>query len=275
MKGKIKNLIVIKIGGSTLGESDTALEDIVELQKRGLPIIVVHGGGKIITHWLSRLGVPTQFVHGERVTDKSGLEVVTAVLAGIVNKELVALINRLGGKAAGISGVDGASLQGIIKAPELGYVGTLIAVDTGLLGLLLANGFVPVVSSISFNIGENSGQAHSLLNVNADAAAGELASTMEAGKLIFLTDISGICDSSGNVISRISVDEAEALMKTGIASGGMIPKIRAAIRALEGCNLTRIIDGRVPHVLLKELEGNEGGTTIISNSDKKLKTEVI
>jgi acetylglutamate kinase len=267
MKAKGKNIIIVKIGGSTLGQNDTTLQDIVAIQKKGLPLIVVHGGGKIVTDWLARMGTPTRFVQGERVTDRASLEITTAVLSGIVNKELVASINRLGGKAAGVSGVDGALLQGSIKAPELGYVGTLVAVNTALLETLMAGGFIPVVSSISLNSDGNPDTAPLLLNVNADIAAGEIAAVLEAEKLIFLTDMGGICDKSGNVISRISASDAEALTGAGVASGGMIPKIRAAIRALNVCASARIIDGRQPHALLKEIEGGEGGTTIIANTD--------
>ena len=262
MNKKFKNLIVVKIGGSTLGQHDTTLQDIVELQKKGFALVIVHGGGKTITEWFSRLGETTQFVGGERVTDRAGLELVTAVLSGIVNKELVASINRIGGKAVGISGVDGALLQGDIKTPELGYVGTLVKVDTELIEVLLASGFVPIVSSISLNSIRSESSDPLLLNVNADIAAGELAAALEADKLVFLTDVAGICDRSGNVASIISVNEAEELMATKVASGGMIPKIRAGIRSLEKCSLTRIIDGRQSHALLRELESNEGGTTI-------------
>lgn len=255
-------LIVIKIGGSTLGQHDTTLEDIVQLQKNNVPVVVVHGGGKIITEWLAKLGAATQFVKGERVTDKTGLEVTNAVLSGVVNKELVASINSLGGKAAGLCGVDGSLFQGRIKSPELGYVGEIVKVDTALVAALLAAGFVPVIASISLNTFDRPEGAPALLNVNADTAAGEIAAALGAAKLIFLTDIAGVCDKSGKVIASLSSSEAEAAIASGVASGGMIPKIRAAIRALSRGRQTRIIDGRVPHALLRELESSQGGTTI-------------
>jgi acetylglutamate kinase len=258
----MKNLIVVKIGGSTLGQHDTSMSDLVELQKRGIPVVVIHGGGKIITEWLAKQGAATQFVQGERVTDKVGLEVVTAVLAGLVNKELVAMINSLGGKAIGISGVDGALLQGKIKDPQLGYVGMLVKVNAELLEVLLKAGYLPVISSISYNAFEKQEKAPLLLNVNADTAAGDIAAVMKAEKLIFLTDIAGVCDKSGKVISQMNAGEAEAVIASGTASGGMIPKIRAGIRALDGASGTRIIDGRQPHALLHEIEKGEGGTAI-------------
>ncbi len=258
----MKNLLVVKIGGSTLGQHDTTMEDLVGLQNKGVPVVVVHGGGKIVTDWLSKQGAATQFVQGERVTDKVGLDVVTAVLAGLVNKDLVATLNALGGRAIGISGVDGSLLQGKIKNPDLGYVGTLTNVNTGLLEVLLKAGYMPVVSSISINQSEKPGKSPLLLNVNADTAAGEIAAAMRAEKLVFLTDIAGVCDKSGNVLAKLTVAEAEALTASGVASGGMIPKIRAGIRALDNGKTTRIIDGRQPHALLHELEAAEGGTTI-------------
>jgi acetylglutamate kinase len=258
-----RKLIVVKIGGSTLGEHDTTLEDIVQLQKNSAAVVVVHGGGKIITEWLAKLGAATQFVKGERVTDRAGLEVTNAVLSGVVNKELVASINCMGGRAVGLCGVDGSLLQGRIKSPELGYVGEIVEVDTSSVEGLLAYGFVPIISSISLNTFERPEGAPALLNVNADTAAGEIAAALKAAKLIFLTDIAGVCDKSGRVISSLNSREAEAVIASGVASGGMIPKIRAAIRALSRARETRIIDGRTPHALLRELESSQGGTTII------------
>jgi acetylglutamate kinase len=262
MKNKLNKTIVVKIGGSTLGQHDTTLEDIVELQKRGNTVVVVHGGGKIITEWLTKQGASTQFIQGERVTDKVGLEITNAVLSGVVNKDLVASINSRGGKAIGISGADGSMLQGRIKSPELGYVGIIDKVDIAPLKSLSDAGYVPVVSSVSINTFPKPGDSTLLLNVNADTAAGEIAAALGAEKLIFLTDISGVCDKSGKVISRMTASEAENSITSGVASGGMIPKIRAGIRALESSKYTRIIDGRQPHALLNEIDHSEGGTTI-------------
>ena len=238
------------------------MEDLVELQRRGVPVVVVHGGGKVVTDWLAKQGAGTRFIQGERVTDQVGLEVVTAVLAGLVNKELVASLTKLGGKAAGISGVDGALLQGKVKNPDLGYVGITVGVNSELLKTLIKGGFIPVVSPISYNCSGEQDCMPLLLNVNADTVAGDIAAEMDADKLVFLTDIAGVCDKSEQVLAKLTPKEAEALMASGVASGGMIPKIRAGIRALERCKVTRIIDGRQPHALLKEIEDSEGGTTI-------------
>ncbi len=253
---------VVKIGGSTLGKHDTTLGDIVELQKRGILLVVVHGGGKVITEWLGRSGAASKFVRGERVTDKPALDIVTAVLAGLVNKELVAAINSLGGKAIGVSGVDGALVQGRIKDAELGYVGTIVKVNTAPLESLLSAGYVPVIAPVSLNAFERPADAPALLNVNADTVAGEIAAAIGAEKLIFLTDVAGICDGSGKLLEKLSATEAEALTVSGVASGGMIPKIKAGIRALSQSSTVRIIDGREPHALLNEIEGKGGGTTI-------------
>lgn len=252
--------ILVKIGGSTLGSHDTTIEDIVKLQKDGKPVIVVHGGGALITEWLKKQGTPTQFVQGERVTDKPTLEVATAVLAGLVNKDIVAAINNLGGKAVGISGVDGNLIQGKIGNKEKGYVGTPVKVNTQILGALTGAGFVPVIAPIGINVEKIDDVA--TLNFNADTVAGEIAAAIGADKLIFLTDVPGINDKSGALLPRLSAKEAEALIASGVASGGMIPKIRACLTALSGKSASCIIDGRQPHALIKEIEGKAGGTVI-------------
>jgi len=258
----VDKVIVVKIGGSTFGSHDTTIEDIVKLQQQGNSLIIVHGGGNLLSEWLSRQGIATRFVHGERVTDESTLEVATAVLAGLANKEMVAAINSAGGRAVGISGVDGALIQGRVKDKDLGYVGAVVKVATALLEVLLKAGYIPVVSPMSMNAFDKARGAPQILNVNGDQVAGEIAAAISAERLVFLTDVAGISDQSGKLLSGLSLDEAEALINSGVASGGMIPKIKACLRALVGTSITRIIDGRQPHALLGELEGQGGGTTI-------------
>ncbi|MFQ5997543.1 MAG: acetylglutamate kinase [Dehalococcoidales bacterium] len=258
----MNKVMVIKIGGATLGSHDTTIEDIVHLQKQGRLLVVVHGGGKLITEWLGRHGVDTKFVRGERVTDKATLEVATAVLAGLVNKEIAAEINNLGGRAVGISGVDGALIQSKVKNMELGYVGEMVKVDVGLLEALLTAGYVPVISPIGLHFFDRAEEAPQMLNINADLVAGDIAAAIGAERLIFLTDVAGISDQSGKLLSRLSSSEAEALVVSGVASGGMIPKIKACVRALATTAATSIIDGREPHALLREIEEKGGGTTI-------------
>jgi len=253
---------VVKIGGSTFGAQDTTIADIVALQRKDVSLVIVHGGGSLVSEWLSREGTATRFVRGERVTDRATLDVATAVLAGLANKELVAAVNNAGGRAVGISGVDGALVRAQVKNEEIGYVGAVDKIDAALLETLLGDGFIPFVSPISLNAtGDTS--VPQMLNVNGDVIAGEIAAAIGADKLIFLTDVPGIRDESGKLLPDLAAGEVGALVDSGVASGGMIPKINACLRALGGgTTITRIIDGRQPHALLSELEGHGAGTTI-------------
>ena len=254
--------IVVKIGGAVFDSRDTTIEDVVSLQEQGKSLVVVHGGGNLITESLARQGVPTQFIKGERVTDGVTLEMAIAMLAGLANKEIVAAINSCGGQAIGISGVDGALIQGKIKSVELGYAGTVVKVNPAPLETLLQAGYIPVVSPVSLHSYDRPDNAPLILNINGDPVAGEIAATTGAARLIFITDVAGVCDRAGDLLLRLSSSEAEALMVSGVASGGMIPKIKACLKALSGDTQTCIIDGRQPHALLKEIEGQGGGTTI-------------
>ena len=262
MSNSLDKIIVVKLGGATLGNHDTAIEDIVELQRQGKSLVLVHGGGKLITEWLAKQGISSTFVQGERVTDQATLEVVTAVLAGLVNKEIVAAINALGGRAAGISGVDGALIEGQIRDKEKGYVGEIVRVNTALLEAMLESGFIPVVAPIGLNSSDREANAPQMLNFNADVVAGEIAAATTAERLIFLTDVEGDNDGAGKLIPRMTFTEAKDLLASGVASGGMIPKIKACLKALSGTATTCIIDGRQPLALLKEIEGEGGGTKI-------------
>ena len=262
MSNKWDKVTVVKIGGVTLGSQDTTVEDIVELQQQGKPLVVVHGGGKLITDWLARRGTPSRFIQGERVTDEATLEVVISVLAGLVNKRIVAAINSRGGKAVGISGVDGALIQGSIGEKELGYVATVVKVNLLPVEILLQSGYIPVVAPISLHSFDKPDKAPQILNINADIAAGEIAAVIGAERLIFLTDVAGIYNQSGKLLPQLSPGEAGALVASGVASGGMIPKIKACLRALSTTSITSIIDGHKPHALLREIEGGGGGTTI-------------
>jgi len=259
-----KKIIVVKIGGSTLGNHDTTLEDLVQLQKQGKSLVVVHGGAKVTSEWLARLDIPTSFVNGFRVTDAETLKVVAAALGGLVNKELVVAIQALGGKAVSLSGCDGNLLWASIKSPELGYVGEIVAVDPTPLKLLLDAGYMPLVAPVSF--GSVEGRTM-LLNVNGDTAAGEIAAALAAEKLVFLTDVDGIHDGSGKAIPRLNLAEAKNMLVSGAASGGMVPKIEASIRALTTTQVVRIIDGKISHALLHDVTGQarqakSRGTTI-------------
>ncbi|OGO19941.1 MAG: acetylglutamate kinase [Chloroflexi bacterium RBG_16_50_11] len=259
----MKDVTVIKIGGSTFGSGDTTIEDIVALQKKKKPLVVVHGGGNTVTDWLKRQGIATKFVRGERVTDLPSLAVVTAVLAGLVNKDITADINIRGGRAIGISGVDGSLIESKMKDKEMGFVGSVEKVNKDILETLLKDGFVPVVSPISLYSLDRTDDAPGLINVNGDPIAGEIAAALGAKRLIYLTDVDGIKDKFGKVIARISKAEAEAMIASGVVAGGMIPKVNACLKVLNVVSTTRIIDGTKPHALLKEVEGSDGGTTIV------------
>jgi acetylglutamate kinase len=254
--------IVVKLGGSTLGSHDTTLEDLVTLQQRGMRLVVIHGGANVVSEWLRRLDIPFTFVRGTRVTDAKTLEVVVAILAGLVNKELVAGIEALGGRAVGLTGIDGALFEAEIKDAEMGYVGGIVKVNLTSLKALLAAGFIPVVAPLGLQSPPRTKENKFMLNLNGDTVAGEIAAALVAEKLIFLTDVAGIRDSSGQLLRRLSPEEAKALVTTGVASGGMIPKVEACLLALTAVPVTRIIDGRLPHALLREIEGKGDGTTI-------------
>ncbi|MBM4445819.1 MAG: acetylglutamate kinase [Chloroflexi bacterium] len=256
------NPLAIKIGGSTFGSTDTTVEDLVTLQKKGVPLVVIHGGANAVSGWLARLGVPTNFVRGLRITDLETLRVVTAVLAGLVNKELVSAIWRLGGKAVGLSGADGGLILAKNKTPELGYTGEELKVNVAVVEILLKAGYIPVIAPVSLGLLEGSDIDTNLLNVNGDTAAGEIAAALKAEKLIFLTDVMGLYDSSKNLIRKLSPQDAKELVVSGVASGGMVAKIEACLLALAKIPITRIIDGRIPHALLDEVEGKGDGTTI-------------
>ncbi len=258
-------IIVVKIGGSTLGQNDTTLEDLVTLQKKKVPVVVVHGGGNAVTDWLSKLHISTRFVQGLRVTDEDTLKVVTAVLAGLINKELVSEICRRGGKAVGISGADGAIVTGKNRNRELGLTAEELTVNSRLLKVLLNNGYMPVIAPVCINAQAGDRDDNNLLNVNGDTIAAEIAAALDARKLIFLTDVPGIYDDSRQVITHIDVGKARNMIESGTASGGMVAKLEAGVIAARKVSLTRIIDGRVGHALIDEIEGKGKGTTIVNH----------
>jgi acetylglutamate kinase len=254
--------VVVKIGGSTLGSHDTTIDDLVTLQRAGAQIVVVHGGAREVTDWLTRLDIPTSFVNGLRVTSLETLKVVTAILAGLVNKELVSALWKRGGKAVGLSGADGNMIQGYNKTPALGFTGEELTVDATLLKTLLKEGYIPVIAPMCLRPCSDMNSEANLINVNGDTVAAELAAALKAERLIFLTDVQGIYDKSKKLIKTLSCEEASHLVKAGIASGGMVAKIEACMVAVPRVPVARIIDGKSPHSLLYEIEGKGEGTTI-------------
>ncbi len=255
-------IIVIKLGGSVISSKDSAVQSIVGLQKSGRRIVVVHGGASLVNKWLAAQGISSEFRQGERVTDAKSLEVVTAVLAGLANKETTAAIIDAGGKAAGISGADGGMIQAKVRDAKLGYLGDVVRVDTGILETLLKDGFIPVVSPISFNAVGRTPQDPLLLNINGDAVAGAIAAELRAQQLVFLTDVDGVRDSEGKVILQLGLDEIESLLASGTAYGGMIPKLRACLKAARAGTTCRIADGRVPGATDGAISGSFTGSTV-------------
>jgi acetylglutamate kinase len=258
----VDSITVVKIGGSTLGNHDTTLDDIVSLQRQSKPVVVVHGGGKLITEWLTRLGISSKFVRGERVTDQPSLDVVVAVLAGLVNKDIVAALNARGGRAVGLAGVDGSLIEGSIGDTEKGYVGVVTRVNTDVITVLMGAGYVPIVAPVGLNTGPRPDGAPAALNFNADVVAGEIAAAVNAERLVFLTDVPGIMDHAHKLIPVLSAGEARALLDSGVASGGMIPKVQSCLRALATTGVACIVDGREPHALMQTMGKGYTGTTI-------------
>jgi acetylglutamate kinase len=255
--------IVVKIGGSSMAQAkENILEDIVLLRYVGMNPVVVHGGGPEISTWQARMGIESTFVDGLRVTDEKSIEVVKMVLTGKVNPELVAALNGLGGQAVGMSGEDGPCI--LVKPANgaggvaLGLVGEVAQVNPEPIKALLERNYIPVVASLGLGYDGKS------YNVNADTVAAELAVALGARKLILLTDVEGVKDQNDTLITEIRAHDVGDKIDDGTVTGGMIPKVKAAVRALAGVEKAHIIDGRVPHALLLELLTAEGiGTMIV------------
>ena len=256
--------IVIKYGGSAQ-TSETLKEqfaqDIVLLHLVGMKPIVVHGGGKSITDLLTKLGVDTTFVEGQRVTTKEVMRVVEMVLSGQINKEIVSLLDNHGSKAIGISGKDGGFLKGVPKDFEnFGYTGNIEHINPEIVNNIIDDGAVPVIAPIA----GSSTMGHPGFNINADLAASKIAVAMEARKVLFLTDTPGVLDKEMKLITNLSIEKTEALKVDGTIQGGMVPKVDACIEALRGgVKKAHIIDGRVEHSLLLEILTSSGVGTCI------------
>ena len=252
--------IVVKIGGSTLGSHDTTLADVAELAQRGFHLVVVHGGGALISDWLKRLDVPTRFERGLRVTDEVSLRVVVAVLAGLVNKELVASLQALGCPAVGLSGADGGTLRCRIADAALGFVGEVTEVDGTIVQSVLESGAIPVIAPIGMQH-ENGNATGQLLNINADTAAGAIAAALSAKWLVFMTDVSGV-KTDGHVVQTLPRADARALIESGTIEGGMIPKVEACLAAAQAGTRAVIVDGREANSLTGLIDGAKTGTVV-------------
>ena len=253
--------IVVKIGGSTLGSHDTTLHDLVTLQRQGVNSVVVHGGGKIISDWMAKQGVMPRFVRGLRVTDAPSLDIVVAVLTGLINKNLVASMVELGARSIGISGADDGMLRANIRDPELGLVGDIVNVNTDPIKAVLESGCIPIIAPVGVKMGEDGG-APTLLNINADTAAGEIAAALGASRLVFLTDVQGVLDTTRRLIPRLTERQARGLISSNVAAGGMIPKLEACLTALHSGGVSHIIDGREPSALIDVVSGATLGTRV-------------
>ena len=263
--------IVVKIGGSTLGSHDTSLKDLVALQQQGREVVVVHGGGPVISQWMQRQGIPPRFVNGLRVTDAASLDIVVAVLTGLVNKELVSALHGLGGRALGISGLDAGLLEARIANPDLGYVGEITKVNPEPLRVILDSGYIPMLAPLAMQVQDGTEHAGCPLNINGDTVAGELAYALGAERLVFLTDVPGVMDGNGRVMARLDRRRAGLLLHSDVVRGGMIPKLEACLRALENSPVADIVDGREPGALLACIQdssgqGSSGGTRITGDS---------
>lgn len=252
-------IIVVKYGGNAMINEElksSVMEDIVLLSLIGIKVVLVHGGGPEISEMLNRVGKKSEFVNGLRVTDKETAEIVQMVLAGKINKSLVGLIQSIGGKAVGLCGMDGGLLKSEPLSSELGYVGKITNVNTSLILDVLEKGYIPVVSTVGY---DDEGNAY---NINADTAAAKIASELSAESLISMTDITGILkdkDDPSTLIPRINVSDTPILVRQGIISGGMIPKVECCTEAIRrGVKKVFIIDGRVPHAILIEMLTDEG-----------------
>ena len=262
-------VVVVKYGGNAMINEQLkqqVMEDIVLLWLIGVKVVLVHGGGPEISDLMKRLGKESKFVDGLRVTDEETVDIVQMVLAGKINKTLVNLLEMKGGKAMGISGMDGRLIEAKMKDERLGYVGDITKVHINPVLDLLEKGYIPVVSTLGC---DRQGHAY---NINGDTAAAYIAGALQAERLIMMTDIAGILrdkDDPASLIPEINLSEAENLYKEGVISGGMIPKVECCVTAIkQGVKKVIIMDGRVPHSILMELLTDEGAGPMVKGDSK-------
>ena len=278
MKRYANKVIVVKFGGNAMGKKEyvsSFAEDIVLLQQVGMLPIVVHGGGPQIGEMLSKLKIKTEFIDGLRVTDSETIDVVEMVLSGVTNKSIVTAISNAGAKAVGISGKDGNLItakrlmkidensdSNVERAIDLGFVGVPKKIDTQVIKALINEKMIPVIAPVGM------GEDGLTYNINADTATGAISAAMKASRMIMLTDVSGVIDEKGKLIPELTINEALDLIKNKVVVGGMIPKLKTCIDAVEGgAEASVIMDGRMPHSLLLELFTEHGVGTIIRKND--------
>ncbi len=265
--------VVIKFGGNAMVDDtlkSSFAQDIVLLKQVGVNPVIVHGGGPQIGRLLEQIGKESRFIEGMRVTDNETMDVVEMVLGGLINQQIVSLINRHGGRAVGLTGKDGGLIsarklelgQGVSENQDLGQVGEVESIDPTVVAMLDDDDFIPVIAPIGV------GKDGVTYNINADLVAGELAAVLGAEKLLLLTNTPGVLDPDGNLLTGLGADETEDLIEKGIIHGGMLPKVRCALAAVRaGVKTSQIIDGRVRHSVLLELLTDSGVGTLIKSND--------
>ena len=241
-------VLVVKVGGSTLGEHDTSLRDCAALHAEGRAVVVVHGGGAAVTDWQQRLGAAAEWVDGLRTTTQESLEVVVAVLAGLINKRLVEQLIGLGAPAVGLSGVDGATLRSP-RSERLGLVGETPCCEPSLIQSLLRDGRLPVIAPVGLSTDDPA----ATLNINADTAAGAIAAALRAESLLYLTDVEGVLDDGGAWVTALGAEAERRLRECGAIQGGMLPKLAAGRAAQRAGARVRIVDGRQAGIVRRAL----------------------
>jgi acetylglutamate kinase len=263
-------VVVVKFGGNAMGD-DAAMadfaRDIVLMRQVGVNPVVVHGGGPMINDMLKKLGIASTFVRGKRVTDKATVEVVEMILSGLVNKRIVQAINDQGGRAVGISGKDDDLMVCEADDPELGFVGRPVEMNVQVLRDLYNAGIIPVVAPVATGMADNE-----TFNVNGDTAAGAIAGALKADRLLLLTDVPGVKNAAGDIVTQMTPDQVRAMIADGTISGGMIPKVETALAAVQdGVRAAVILDGRLPNACLLELFTELGAGSIIRSTEPRVK----
>ena len=268
IKKYYNKIVVVKYGGNAMTDESLkaqVMEDIVLLSLVGVKVVLVHGGGPDITEMLQKVGKESRFVDGLRVTDKESMDIVQMVLAGKVNKTLVNYLEARGGKAMGITGMDGHMIDASMKDDRLGYVGKINAVNVEPIVDLLQSGYIPVVSSVGCDWAGNA------FNINADTVAAQIAGALKAECLIAMTDVAGILRDKSDIntlIPSLTVSQAARLFEEGIIEGGMVPKVDCCVDAvLRGVKKVFMMDGRIPHSILVEMLTDEGAGTMVTGDD--------
>ena len=266
-------VVVVKFGGNAMGDEAAMAEfarDMVLMRQVGVNPVVVHGGGPMINEMLAKLGIKSEFVRGKRVTDKATVQVVEMILSGLVNKRIVQAIMDAGGRAVGISGKDDDLMVCVADDPELGYVGRPVEMNVQVIRDLYGAGIIPVIAPVATGMADNE-----TFNVNGDTAAGAIAGALKADRLLLLTDVPGVKNAAGEVMTELTPDEVRGMIADGTISGGMIPKTETALAALEqGVRAVTILDGRLPNASILELFTDHGAGSQIRSTESRVKPHV-